>query len=412
MTVRAGIEAMNVYGGTAYIDIRDLFQVRGLDLARFDNLMMEKKSVGLPCEDPITNGVNAAKPIIDALSETERNQIELLITSTESAVDFGKSLSTYIHDYLGLSRQCRLFEVKQACYGGTAALQMAINTVLANVNPNAKALVVATDTARAVARHTYAEPSQGVAAVAMLVSRTPDIFEVDQGAYGLHSYEVMDTCRPKPELETGDSDLSLLSYLDCVENAYAAYANKIDGIDFQTTFDYFAFHTPFPGMVKGAHRKLMRQVTQLPPNIIEEDYQRRVKPSFQYCVQVGNVYSATTYLALSGLIDDANLEGSKRVGIFSYGSGCSSEFYSGVITPTSQAKLRSMRIQDQLNRRCALSIAEYDAIADENETWLFGIENKQVDIRPFQALYDAHIAGRGLLILTEIKGYHRKYAWS
>ena len=139
MTERVGIEAMNVYGGVAYLDIRELFEARGLDLERFDNLMMEKKSVGLPCEDPITNGVNAAKPIIDALSEEERNQIELFITSTESGVDFGKSLSTYIHDYLGLSRHCRLFEVKQACYGGTAALQMAINTVAANGNPSAKA---------------------------------------------------------------------------------------------------------------------------------------------------------------------------------------------------------------------------------------------------------------------------------
>ncbi len=249
-------------------------------------------------------------------------------------------------------------------------------------------------------------------AVAMLVSRTPHLFEVDQGAYGLYSFEVMDTCRPKPELETGDSDLSLLSYLDCVENAYAAYADKIDGVDFQTTFDYFAFHTPFAGMVKGAHRKLMRQVTKLPPDVIEEDYQRRVKPSFKYCVQVGNVYSATTYLALAGLIDAAELEGGKRVGLFSYGSGCSSEFYSGVITADSQTRLRQMNIKDRLNSRYQLSMAEYDAISDINETWMFGIENKTVDITHFQALYDQQIAGKGLLTLREIKGYHREYDWS
>ena len=34
--------------------------------------MMVNKSVALPCEDPVTNGVNAAKPIIDLLSEEEK----------------------------------------------------------------------------------------------------------------------------------------------------------------------------------------------------------------------------------------------------------------------------------------------------------------------------------------------------
>jgi len=121
-----GIEAINAYVARAYIDIRELFEARSLNLDRFDNLMMVSKSVNLPCEDPVTNAVNAAKPIIDKLTEKERNSIEMVITSSESGLDFGKSLSTYIHSYLGLSRHCRLFEVKQACYGGTASLQMAL----------------------------------------------------------------------------------------------------------------------------------------------------------------------------------------------------------------------------------------------------------------------------------------------
>lgn len=407
-----GIEAINVYGGATYIDVRELFEARGLDLARFDNLMMEKKSVSLPCEDPITNALNAAKPIVDDLSEQERHSIELLITSTESGIDFGKSLSTYIHDYLGLSRQCRLFEIKQACYGGTAALQMAVNTIIANVNPSAKALVIATDSARAVARHTYFEPSQGVAAVAMLVSAKPTIFALDVGAYGLHSYEVMDTCRPKPDLEMGDNDLSLLSYLDCFENSYAAYANKIEDVDFETTFDYLAFHTPFPGMVKGAHRKLFRQLKPSSLEFIEADLQRRVSPSFIYCCQVGNVYSATTYLALCSLIDHATINSEKRIGVFSYGSGCSSEFYSGTVTPESKETLAEMQLQSQLDHRYQLSIEEYDKIVDLNETWMFGVENKTVDNSPYQTIYNDYIAGRRLLTLSAIKGYHREYVWS
>lgn len=120
-----GIEAVNAYVGGASLDTRTLFEARGLDMRRFGNLMMRQKSVNLPCEDAVTNAVNAAKPLVEALAPHERDRIELVIVGTESGVDFGKPLSTYVHDALGLGRRCRSFETKHACYGGTAALRTA-----------------------------------------------------------------------------------------------------------------------------------------------------------------------------------------------------------------------------------------------------------------------------------------------
>ncbi len=407
-----GIEAINAYCGRTCIDIRELFEKRGLDLERFANLMMERKSVNLPCEDPVTLAVNAAKPIVDALSAEERGRIELVITSTESGLDFGKSLSTYIHDYLGLSRTVRLFEIKQACYGGTAAFQMAANVVAAGASPGAKALVIATDIARAAAKGTYGEPSQGVAAVAMLVSDTPAIFALDHGASGCYGYEVMDTCRPLPELETGDPDLSILAYLECVEATFKAYGDRVDGADYASTFDYLAFHTPFAGMVKGAHRHAMRKFTRTAAPQVEQDFQRRVAPSLRYCVEVGNVYSATVYLALCSLIDHAALERPSRVGVFSYGSGCSSEFYSGVVTPDAAVRVGRMGLARHLAARRQLSMDRYDALLDLNMEWIFGVQDKVVDLSPFRDLYDELFAGQGLLVLKEVKGFHRVYGWS
>lgn len=164
----AGIEALNIYGGAASVDVRELSEHRGLDMARFDNLLMHEKTVALPYEDPVTFGVNAAKPILDALTDVERRSIEMLITCTESGIDFGKSLSTYIHDQLGLAPNCRLFEVKQACYSGAIGLQTAVNFVLSQTSPGARALVVATDIARfaladpnEIREWAYSEPSSG-----------------------------------------------------------------------------------------------------------------------------------------------------------------------------------------------------------------------------------------------------------
>jgi polyketide biosynthesis 3-hydroxy-3-methylglutaryl-CoA synthase-like enzyme PksG len=412
-----GIEAMNIYAGQAMLDTRTLFEARNLDLARFDNLMMLKKSVCLPCEDPVTYGVNVAKPIIDNLSEAERNCIELLITSTESGLDFGKSLSTYIHHYLGLNRKCRLFEVKQACYGGTAAIQMAANFIASNASPGAKALVISTDVLRAAREIeeslAYAEPAAGVGSIAMLVSNKPDVLELDFGANGYHGYEVMDTCRPDVGVETGDADLSLLSYLDCLEASYKAYTERVEGVDFQSTFDYLVFHTPFAGMVKGAHRNLMRKYKAVPPDVIQADFEKRLTPSLKYCAEVGNIFSGTVYLALSSLIDNIEISVPKRVGIYSYGSGCSSEFYSGVITPQGKQKLADMQIRLKLNDRYNLNMDEYDNLLRLNSHWLFGVKDKVVDKTSWAHIYDNQLAGKGLLSLVSAgANYHRKYEWS
>lgn len=410
--MEVGIEAINIYAGPAVLDIRTLFKARGLDLERFDNLMMEKKSVGLPCEDPVTNAVNAAKPIIRQLSEEEKNQIQLVIAATESGLDFGKALSSYIHDYLGLSRNCRSFEVKHACYAGTAALQMAACFIASEASPGAKALVLSTDVMLAAVKYSYGEPSQAVGAVAILVSDQPNVMEIDIGASGCYSFEVMDTYRPQTNLETGDADLSLMSYLDCFENSYKNYEQKVEGVNFLETFNYLAFHTPFGGMVKGAHRKLMRSLTGASPELVEEDFRRRVGPSLIYCVQVGNFYSATVYVALCSVIDHVEISGPNRVGLFSYGSGCSSEFYSGLISSRSREVLSEMKIQEQLDHRFRLTMEEYDRILDLNMEWGFGLQDKEADISHYAEIYEHSLEGRGLLVLKRIKNYHREYDWS
>ena len=410
--MRVGIEAINFYGGRAFLNVRSLFKARNLDLRRFDNLMIQKKSVALPCEDPVSFGVNAAKPLLDQLTEDEKSRIELLVTATESGIDFGKSLSTYLHDYLKLNRHCRLFEIKHACYAGTAALQMALNLVAMNFPPGIKALVIATDIAKAAIKGSYVEPSQGAGAVALLVSDQPEILEIDFGANGYYSYEVMDSCRPTAEIETGDSDLSLLAYLECLEQSFMAYASRVEGADFVDTFDYLAFHTPFPGMVKGAHRMMMRKLKALPAVASDADFDRRVNPSLAYCTEIGNIYSATLYLALCGLIDSVDLAAPKRVGLYSYGSGCCAEFFSGILAPSAKIKLARLRKQDSLNSRYEVSVQEYDNLLDLTLECPFGIKDKELDIAPYQPIYEEAIARQGLLVLKKITNYHRKYDWS
>jgi polyketide biosynthesis 3-hydroxy-3-methylglutaryl-CoA synthase-like enzyme PksG len=414
-----GIESMNVFGGTAYLDVAELARHRQLDNARFANLLMKQKTVALPYEDPITYAVNAAKPVVDALTPAEKDRIELLILCTESGIDFGKSMGTYVHHYLGLNRNCRQFELKQACYSGTAGFQMALNFVLSRVSPGAKALVVATDISRFMVAEggsaltedwSFAEPSGGAGAVALLVSNRPHVFQADVGANGYYGYEVMDTCRPMPDAEAGDADLSLLSYLDCCENAFAEYRKRVDGANYRDSFQYLTFHTPFGGMVKGAHRTMMRKTVQAKPAEIEDDFHRRVAPGMNYCQRVGNIMGATVFLSLASTIDSAQVSGPARVGCFSYGSGCCSEFYSGVITPEGQARQRRFAIKSQLDSRYQLSMDEYEAILRGSDGVKFGTRNVRPDPGFISGAYESG-RGKGRLCLREIKEFHREYEW-
>ncbi|MFD0555611.1 hydroxymethylglutaryl-CoA synthase [Stackebrandtia endophytica] len=404
MTV--GIEAINAYIGRTSVDVADLFRVRGLDTERLSNLMMDRKSVNLPCEDPVSNAVNAAKPLIDAMTDRSRERIELVVVGTESGLDFGKPISTYIHHHLGLGRRCRSFEVKHACYGGTAALQTAAAVIAAR--PGTKALVIATDAASVAARGTYWEPSQGAGAVAMIVGDEPVVLRLDSGANGYYSHEVMDTLRPRPDLEDGDSDLSLISYLEALEHSFRMYTERVAGVDLLTSFQHLVLHTPFAGMVKGAHRQLLRRHSTLDAASIPVDFDTRVADTLTYCRQVGNIYSAALYLALCSLLDQLSDKGrQRRIGLFSYGSGCASEFYSGVVDGNGAPGLATAIAQ-----RHRLSLDEYELISDMSVDRMCGVRDRRFETSSYQDIYDSHFDGHGLLVLDSIDRFHRRYRWS
>jgi polyketide biosynthesis 3-hydroxy-3-methylglutaryl-CoA synthase-like enzyme PksG len=408
---QVGIEALNVYCGLAHIPVQAVFAGRGLNQERLGNLMMEQRSLGLPFEDPVTNAVNAAKPIVDALDPDAKDSIEILITSTESGIDYSKSVASYVHDHLGLSRQCRVIEAKQACYAATAAVQMGAAYVAADVSPGAKVLVIATDVSLVDARAEYTEPVMGAGAAAVLVSDRPRILTVDLGAFGNCSFETLDSARPAPTFDIADVDGSLFAYLDCLKHAFLAYRDRVEGTDFVTTFDFLAMHTPFAGLVKAGHRKMMREFAEVSAREIEQDFTRRVLPSLTYASKVGNLCSGAVYLALASLIDAVQPDTGYRVGLFSYGSGCASEFFSGVIDQESTAALAEMQIGRHLAGRCALTFDEYEALLKDTLGCLVPQKDRDIEIGRWRGILDRRSDRRSLLALTAVRNYHREYKW-
>jgi polyketide biosynthesis 3-hydroxy-3-methylglutaryl-CoA synthase-like enzyme PksG len=163
-------------------------------------------------------------------------------------------------------------------------------------------------------------------------------------------------------------------------------------------------------MVKGAHRNMMRKMVRANPVQIEEDFNRRVTPGLSYCQRLGNIMGATMALSLASTIDNASLPSPQRIGCFSYGSGCCSEFFSGVATAEGQQRVRGMKIAEGLNRRHELSMREYDDMLKGNNAVRFGTRNVKLDPGYIPQARTAG-AGQTRLFLREIREYHREYEW-
>src|SRR5581483_9614727 len=150
----------------------------------------------------------------------------LLIVATASAVDHAKPVSIFVHELLGLAASCRAYEIKHACYGGTAALMTATEWIASGVARGRKALVVASDIAK-YPPHSAGEPTQGAGAVAMVVAESPGLLALDVGASGVHAANVYDFWRPLDRSQAlVDGKYSLDCYLAALAGAFAEYRRR------------------------------------------------------------------------------------------------------------------------------------------------------------------------------------------
>lgn len=410
MSLRVGIDKARVYPCSLSLDMGDLCAARGHDPADIrDVMMIDERSVNPPFEDPVTMAVNAARPL---LTDADRRSIELLIVASESGVDQEKPMSTWVQRYLDLGPWVRNFEVKHACYGGTAALRMA-SAYLASgfAPPGAKALVITTDQSRMHLGQPY-EYVMGAGATALLVSRDPRLLSIEPGTSGVYTHEVSDLTRPTSRVETGNSETSLLSYIDALDNAFRAYLESAGGRIDQDHFKKNIYHAPFGGMTLRATRAALRVLGECTKERARAVWEKKTLASLAHVRRMGGTYAGSTFIGLLGLLDGSpELAPGDRIGIFSYGSGSCSEFYSGLVGPDAHRIAREANVKSLLDQRYRLSVGEYEAIEHERTDCIdSGDFVPTTDL--CDGLYERRYRGRGLLVFRGIHDHYRQYAWS
>ncbi len=353
-----GIDSISFFTSRYYLPMQELACARKADPDRFTvKIDQEKMAVSPPGEDIVTLGANAASQALSTQTDAQRQQIDLLILATESSVDQSKAAAIYVHRLLDLNPECRVFETKQACYGATGSIALATSHIKAN--PDSRALIIAADIAR-YGLGTPGETTQGAGAAAMVISADPRILALDAEA-GFHTEDVMDFWRPNYRSEAiVDGKSSIRIYIKCLLKAWERYQTKVAKAELKRPFDSFAhfcYHLPFTAMADMAHKQLIKTIgTRRDAQACKE----MIADSQHYNRIVGNTYAASLYVALCSLLDhaDAALE-HQRIGLFSYGSGCMGEFFSGTVQPGFKSALLTAPHQAMLDSRQALSYAEY-----------------------------------------------------
>ncbi len=350
--LKVGIDTLAFYTSRYALDHATLGQARGVDPDKYyAGLGQKMMSVPPPGEDIVTMAANAAK---EALQGYDLNDIEMVLFATESGIDQSKAAGIYVHELVGLPPRCRVLELKQACYSATGALQLAIPYL--RQNPNKKILLIASDIAR-YGLETAGESSQGAGAIAMVLSANPRVIAFDT-EYGVITESVMDFWRPNYLHEAlVDGKYSSKLYLSMLEKSWQQY-RALSGRSI-ADHAHFCYHNPVPRLVEKAHQSLLKiNGYEVSPEVSQE----HIEPSLKYGRLTGNSYTASLYIGLASLLDHVkeDLSG-KRIGFYSYGSGCVAEFFSGVVQPGYRQALHTNYHAQLFNARSLLSYEQYES---------------------------------------------------
>lgn len=366
--MKAGISSIGIYIPPLYLALDDLADARGIPRDKFriglGNINM---AIVPPWDDTVTMAANAAETAIEAAG-IDKDEIGLLIVSTETGVDQSKPVSSFVQGLLGIGPRTRVYEIKHACYGGTVAIMNAINWVKSQHHRGKKALVISADIAK-YGVNSLGEPTQGAGAVAFIISDETEFIHFLPDLNAFYANDVYDFWRPNGySTPMVDGKYSIECYLEALNFCTKDLRDNLIGetgkqlLDF---VDYFIYHLPFAKMAHKAHcsvlAKLNPALTEAQiKKIYQESFEETIKPTLMGAEEVGNIYTGSVYMSLLSLIEKKR-EGliDKNIGIFSYGSGCGAEFLIAHAGKGLKQQTKYLNFAKQIKSRKKITMEEY-----------------------------------------------------
>lgn len=327
-----------------------------------------------PWEDSATLAAQSSYSLLRRNPESTR-RLRYIGTGTETTVDQSKPMAAYLEGMLqnsgvSIPETIMTFQTQHACAGGTIAM-LSIAGLLAASPRQESGLVVSSDIARYEAPST-AEITQGAGAVSLLVEKNPRLIELDLETQGLCSRDVDDFFRPIGSTTAKvKGGYSMQCYNEALDVAFHDHCDRrgMSPEEVLHATDMFVFHVPFKLMALNAFQRLVSHHTglhgeELDAFVNERGFEESLEPN----TRVGNLYTASTFLALAFLLKERyekfgrDIVGKSLI-MASYGSGNTMVLLSGRVAPGAPEVIESWDLESVFKE-------ERDATFDEYETWL------------------------------------------
>jgi hydroxymethylglutaryl-CoA synthase len=121
-------------------------------------------------------------------------------------------------------------------------------------------------------------------------------------------------------------------------------------------------------MAMKAHRRLLEiDAGALDDDAAAASYRRQAAPGLAAVARVGNTYTASLYLCLASLLEaEGGALAGERLGLFSYGSGCCAEFFTGRV-PEGVEAVADAGVAALFSQRTFIDVAAYEQLVGAGE---------------------------------------------
>ena len=401
-----GIEAASFHVPSLYLEIKDLAEKRNIEPAKLEKgLGLHKMAFPDVHEDAATFAAEALLKLIRDYNLNPK-EISRIYLGTESALDAAKPTATYamqmVESVLEADfgkrcfKNCDVVDITFACVGAVDALQNCLD--FCRANPGKKAVVIASDYAK-YELESSGEYTQGGGAVALLLSDNPQLLEIEN-VYGVATESVFDFFKPrrvalKSDLNSStefmpdkieiftdepvfDGHYSNQCYQDRIREAYEHYKDQTGIEKPYKDWRYLIFHLPYAFHGKRVFTELYSLENQLPFGTPEEqktvakseDYlnfiNRKIEPSQRASSEVGNMYTASVFMALLSAMqvsydNHEDLEGQK-IGFLAYGSGSKAKVFAGKVGQSWRNVVEKWNIFENLKNRTSINFETYEKL--------------------------------------------------
>lgn len=397
-----GIVAIETYIPVWYVEQTELEQYDGVSAGKYTKGLGQDRMTFCNDREDINSLCMTVTQNLLERNGVSPKEIGRLEVGTETIIDKSKSVKTVLMQLFKENTDMEGIDTTNACYGGTAALFNALNWIESSAWDKRFALVVCADIA--VYAKGAARPTGGAGAIAMLIGPNAPLV-VERGVRSTYMAHAYDFYKPDmvSEYPVVDGPLSIKCYFSALDQCYNLYKEKSSKSGkISSVFDFsgILFHCPYSKLVQKSVARLRYNDwiasapeerekligSKVPDVPLEESYfnkeietlfmvesekvfKTRTEPSLWLAKQVGNMYTPSLYGGLVSYLlskDIQELFGAK-LGLFSYGSGLASSFFSIRITDQNSyaQKLESViasqsLLKKRLGERCKVPPAEFE----------------------------------------------------